>query len=413
MRNVDFLHLVRDRGTFLLWFGQTVSRIGNLIYEVAIGYTVYSLFGSPLDVGVVLSCFTVSQLVTLAVGGTLVDWFSRKNVILVSDLVAGGMTLALVLALWTGGATLSLFCLVSASLGVISAFHLPAYKAIVPEIVEKNRLASFNRFLGVSNSVTRVIGPAVGGGVLAWFGSLGSFFLDFLTFLVAFVSMVFTPVCFPLVRKDGTKRSLSADVKDGFAHAWKTRWLRDLIVSSGLVNFLALAPFSALLPVMVASENLSAYTIGVVLTAQGVGAVLSNLFLFRLKRNQSCKTVYMLSLLIGLGIAAAGVARHILLLIAAGFLTELGFSSSTVRQTLMQDRIPLELQGRIFSLDMLVSFTLLPLAYSLAGMLATSLGTRNVILFGGLGVILFNLFFVAFIASVEDHKKEPHRSTVN
>jgi MFS family permease len=80
--------LLKHRGFALLWFGQTISRIGNMVYDVALGYAVYMLTKSSLSISGVLSTFTIAQLISLLFGGVIVDRFSRKRIIIGTDIVA-------------------------------------------------------------------------------------------------------------------------------------------------------------------------------------------------------------------------------------------------------------------------------------------------------------------------------------
>ena len=246
--NSRIIELLKSRNFALLWFGQSISRVGNFVYDAAIGLTVYMLTGSSVDVGIVLATFTIAQLISLLVGGPLVDRLVRKNIILATDCVATCVTAGLAISLAEGHINLLSLCGISACLGVLSAFHLPALRAILPEMVDEEHLHGANAFMGVTNSITRIVGPGLGGFLIATLGPVVTFVVDTLTFVVAVLTMLFTQVRIKKDTRNAPQRaSMVSEAIDGIKQVLTENRLRDLMLIGALVNVLVLGPVAVLL----------------------------------------------------------------------------------------------------------------------------------------------------------------------
>ena len=132
MRTPRVLEPLRHRDFRLLWVGQTVSLLGNFVYNVALPFQILALGGGPLQLGVGLAIGTAVELALSLFGGALVDRPPRRNVMLLSDLgsgvVVGGVT---VLGI-AGALRIEHLYVASALFGLVHAFFYPALQAIVP-----------------------------------------------------------------------------------------------------------------------------------------------------------------------------------------------------------------------------------------------------------------------------------------
>jgi DHA3 family tetracycline resistance protein-like MFS transporter len=139
-RLLSFLSPLRQRDFALLWAGQSVSRLGDSAYGTVLAWTVLVISNSPAAIGYVRTAASIPQLVLLLVGGLVGDRFSRRAVILVSDVLSGLVVSAVAVLAATGHLTVPILIVLAAVFGAVSAFFLPAYGALIPEIVPEERL---------------------------------------------------------------------------------------------------------------------------------------------------------------------------------------------------------------------------------------------------------------------------------
>src|SRR4051812_22821689 len=206
-----------DRPFALLWSGQTISRVGDFVYEVALAWWVLEQTGSALTMGTVLICSFAPMLLFLLVGGVVVDRLPRAQVMLASDLGRGA--LALIVAALAFGRLLQVWHILIASMlfGLIDAFFQPAYTALVPELAPREHLPSANSLTSISVQLGRVAGPALGAALIALGGTAGAFAIDGLSFLVSAACLL------PLARRsiaptrapDERPATMLEDVREG------------------------------------------------------------------------------------------------------------------------------------------------------------------------------------------------------
>src|ERR1700680_3699249 len=181
------LQPLRHRDFRLLWMGQSVSNFGNSLYGVALPFQILALGGSPVQLGTGFAIFSAAQLLVVLVGGAIVDRLPRRSVILTSDLGSGVVVGAIAIL----GATRSLqiphLYVASAFFGVAFSFYMPAMTAIMPELVPKDVLVAGNALRSLSAQGARVVGPLIGGVIVAAAGPPVAFALDGGTFIFSFL----------------------------------------------------------------------------------------------------------------------------------------------------------------------------------------------------------------------------------
>ena len=169
----------------LLWSGQTISRLGNSLYRIALAWWVLEKTGSAAAMGTVLIFSSVPMLIFLLVGGVVTDRFPRLRVMWLSD-VLSGLVVAIVAILAAAG-LLEVWHVYIASIlfGLVSAFFSPAATAVIPEITPQKLLTSANSLNSLSRQLASIIGPAIGASIVALGGTSLAFGLDALSFFIS------------------------------------------------------------------------------------------------------------------------------------------------------------------------------------------------------------------------------------
>jgi MFS family permease len=174
----------------LLWAGQTISRIGDYLYQIALAWWVLEKTGSATAMGAVLICSLVPMLLFLLIGGVAVDRLPRVRVMLTSDLARGAIVSGVAILATTQ--QLEVWHVVIASLlfGLVDAFFQPAYTALVPELAPREHLSSANSLTSMSHHLGRVAGPILGAAAVALGGTSGAFAVDAASFFVSAVCLL-------------------------------------------------------------------------------------------------------------------------------------------------------------------------------------------------------------------------------
>src|SRR5687767_3173044 len=187
---VRLLRALAQPAFALLLAGQTVSRLGDAIYAIALAWWVLEETGSAAAMGTVLAARTLPELVFLLLGGVAVDRVSRLRLMLLADAARAAIATALAVLAWSAALSVPIVLVAGALFGVVTAFFYPAYLAVVPDLVPAASLPSANSLRGLSNRVAAVVGPAVGAALVAASGPGLAFALDGVSFGVSALCLV-------------------------------------------------------------------------------------------------------------------------------------------------------------------------------------------------------------------------------
>jgi MFS family permease len=393
LRRVPWPRLLQPlgQGQFaLLWTGQTISRLGDGAYATVLTWTVYAISGSAAAAGYVLMAASIPQLVLLLAGGVVGDRVPRRSVILVSDTLSGLSVGAIAVLAAAGHLTVPALFVLSAIFGTLSAFFLPAYTPLIPEIVPEERLQSVNSLQAVTLSSTQIVGPSLGAILYAWGRAATAFGFDALTYFVAAAASLALRIPDRPVRMRG---SIWADVREGWGYIRHTTWLWLSVSLASVYHVVSGAPFFVLLPAILRSLHLGVGYMGITFSILGVSGVVGNIIMAQLPTLRH-RGLFLYGGWSLLGVAAflVGVAPSYPLIGLAAVLIGGGLASETIWQTLVQQRVPGQYLSRVVSLDMLGSFALRPVGFAGAGILASAIGARPVLIAGGItGFALFAL----------------------
>src|SRR5690349_13987159 len=164
----NLLRALQQRPFRFLWSGQTISRLGDSLYQVALAWWVLQKTGSGIAMGTVFSLSFLPMVVFLLAGGVAVDRWPRLRVMLAAD-IARGILAALVAGL-AYAQTLEIWHVYAASVvfGLVNAFFQPAYAAVVPEMTPRDVLPSANALTDLSWQLAGIAGPALGAIIVGW-----------------------------------------------------------------------------------------------------------------------------------------------------------------------------------------------------------------------------------------------------
>ena len=391
---MNFIRAFRSRPFALLWAGQTISRLGDSLYRIALAWWVLEETGSAEAMGKVLLFSFAPMLLFLLVGGVVVDRLPRLRVMFAADLVNGAVVGVLAYLAATGRLEVGHVYAASAVFGLAEAFFFPAYNASIPQIVPAEALPSANSLTSLSWQLSSVVGPALGAAIVATAGVPAAFALDSVSFFVSAMFLVPILRVIAAPRAGEVRPSGMADLRQGLGLVLAKPWLWVGIGVFAFINVTDSGPRNVALPFLVHDNlGLEVGALGLVSGITAAGSVLSAIYLGRKKRlRRRGWLAYGGVILGGMMLMVYGLAPGLGWLMMAAVVYGMAFSATGLVWTnTLQELVPTEALGRVSSIDALGSFVLLPLGFYFAGVVTDAYGASTAFLLGGAATIALAL----------------------
>ena len=376
----------------LLWCSRILSNVAFNMLGVAVGWQLYALTGSALDLGLVgLAQFAPIVLLTLVVG-QVADRYDRRLIAAICQLVQAGAAAVLVEGSAHGWlSSTSIFAIV-ALIGAARAFENPTTTALVSDIVPRARVSRAMAWLVSATQTARIVGPALGGFLYVIGPST--------TYLTAAVLFVASGLSTALIRTGKTARTSEPVVLESVLSGLVfIRGQRVLLGTMSLDMFAVLlgGGATALLPIY-ARDILGAGPggLGVLRSAPAVGALMTSLFLaYRPLQWRIGRTLFRAVFVFGLATVAFAVSSSFALSFAAlGVLGAADVVSVVIRSSLVQIRTPATMLGRVGAVHSLFTGTSNQLGAFASGVVAALIGTVPAVLLGGVGTIAIAVLWI-------------------
>ena len=365
-----------------------INKIGNMLYDY--GNSVW--LASMGTIGkTVLGIYQISELVTGILvnpfGGVISDRFSRRKILMTTDLICGLLCLAIS---FITNDSLMIAALIFANIvqAIAFGFSRPANKAIITEVVEKEEIVTYNAHLELVLQVVSVCSPVFSFLVLQFASLHMTLLLDALTFFIAFVLVAFLPKEEAKVqeRKQFTGKDIFSDIKDGLDYIWHQKEIFFLLLVASSVNFF-FAAFEFLLPF---SNRLygvkGAYA--TILTLGAIGSIIGALIANKFK--SSMEMLLILLILTGVGVFMMGLPLPPFLSFSGNLVCELFMTILNIHFfTQVQTKVEGDYLGRVLSTIFTLAILFMPVAKGLMTWLP-SVRVESFLLLGA-GVILFSL----------------------
>lgn len=403
---------LRHRDFRVLWAGMAVSLLGDGIFFVAVAWETYSLWNTPAALSIVSIGMTLPMILFLLAGGVVSDRYNRRAVMACADAVralAVGVIAALVLVdalrFWELVVLVAVY-----SIG--SAFFIPAFDAVVPELLPPEDLPGANALDQLVRPVAlRLLGPVVGGALVAASAGI-AFLVDAVSFAASLAAVLAISSASGVVVEKA--QSPLGALAEGFRFVRGRVWLWGTLLAAALAYLVFLGPAEVLLPFVVKNGlHASAGTLGLVLAAGGLGAVGAALLMGRHGHPRRDVTVmYVTWTAATLAVAGYGLATAAWqLMLACLVFNALEAAGTIVWATIKQRHVPGALLGRVSSFDWLISIALLPLSFALTAPVAAAVGARATLVGAGVigAAITLGALFLPGMRDIERHDSAPPR----
>jgi Transmembrane secretion effector len=371
-----------------LWAATTLSLFGDFFSYIAMAWLVLQLTGSSLALGAVLVVQALPRAVLVVVGGALADRVSPRLTMLGSMGLRAVVVAPLAVLVLTGRVQMWQVYGIAAVFGIVDAFFLPARGSMLPKVVADHELEPGNAVLNVTMSVSIILGPVLGGLIVAALGIGWAFAGDAACFAIGFVFVAWmsTPTrsAAGAAHPDG---GLGGQIAAGLRYAWADVGIRVTLIVVAVIDFGANGALGVGLPTLAHGRfGAGATGFGILLGAWGVGATAGALGAgFVPPPKRFGLLIVLLCVWLGLGMVAVGLMPS--LFPAALLMAVTGVGTGVVNTygvSWLQRRTDPAMQGRVMSLVMLASMGLTPVSYAASGAIAQVNPTLLFVIAGGM-----------------------------
>ena len=370
------------------WFWAHIASTALIqgIQRFAFVWLVLEIGGSSGAAGVVSFAIGIPVFFFSLPAGVLADRVDRRILLFGSQGAAILITAATAIIIATGNATLGVTYALALAVGATQAFGQPVRQAILPSLVDRERLMNAIVLQTLGMNVMMIIGPALGGGIITLAGIEGVFALQ--AALFAFGLLVLLPLRIPAVlAREGPPRRPIEDLREGFRFVVGERNIRLLIFLLMVSGIFMMGPSAALIPQVAKTElGVDAFGASMLFAFTGVGTLCTSLVLASWPGMKNKGAWFVGTVTVGgLGIAAIGTSQWYPLTAAIMLIWGMGGGFFiNLNQTLIQTNTPSALMGRVMSVHTLGFLGFAPLGALLAGGMAALLGAPMWMLISGL-----------------------------
>ncbi len=385
---------LKHRNFRLYFFGNLITQVGGWLQMIGQGWLVYQLTGSPLYLGLVGFVSAIPVLILSLGAGVIIDRLPRRSVLFATQSAAMLLAFALAALVFMGVVEAWHILLLSFLLGIVNAFDGTARQAFVKDMVGKDDMMNAIALNSAVFNMSRIVGPALAGILIASVGPGWCFLLRGLSVLSVLNSMIRMKM--PRLTTPDKYVSMASEIKEGLSYIRHSQTISVLIAVNAISSLFGFA-YTALLPAYAqAVLNVGAEELGLLSTASGIGSLSGALLVAALGHSQRKGMLLTLgnflfpSALIILTLSQS-FPLSMLLMVASGF----GFMiQNTTANTLVQSHVPDHLRGRVMSVYMLCFFGLSPLGSLQAGFIAQQFGVPVGIGFGAVIALLFSVWLL-------------------
>jgi MFS family permease len=385
---------LNSRNYRLFFMGQIVSLIGTWMTSTASLWLIYHLSSSAFLLGVIGFASQVPIAFLSPVGGILADRFDRLTLLKITQILSALQSFAMAALAYWGWMNESWLIGLSLVQGVVNGIDMPVRQSLVVSFVQKREHVGNSIALNSAVfNLARLIGPAVAGFIIVYVGAAGCYLVDGISYFAVIISLLCMRVDAPPPRD---RRHPLTEMKEGFNYAWGYHPIRAILVTSGLISFVGFS-YAILMPLFAKDVfGGDARTLGYLMAATGVGAVIAGGYLSIRKSIQGLGTVIALGgMIMGLGLIAFGCSKwlplSLLFLMVAGFGAVLMMAgSNTVLQAIVEE----DKRGRVMALFTMAVMGSMPFGNLLIGWIAKVLSAPIALCISG--AVVFVVAFAFF-----------------
>ena len=376
--------------------GSAVSDTGTWMQVMAQAWVMSSLTDKALLLGMVNFAAGIPTIALTMMGGSAADRYDKRKILIAAQIVQSILAAILGTLVLTGLIQVWHVIVLAACLGVCIAFEMPAISALVPELVKREQIATA---IALDRSVfhgSRLVGPSIAGMLVAWVGAAAAFYANAVSFFALMIALVSLPA-----RKVGTaeeEEQRRSGFKDGLRYVRHDRTILCMIGLIALTTIFIFPFLSVMLPLYVRNIlHLGADRMGFLMAVSGIGSLTGSLGLLSIAHTHRFRFMTFAAVVVsGALFCMSRVADFTLTAICMGVLAIALSLNFGLAGTIVQERAPAHLRGRISAVFGLSFFGLMPIAGLLTTGLSDLIGMRTALMisslcFGAGALLVMNL----------------------
>ncbi len=359
------------RSFILLWQGQLVSILGDVVYAIALGFWILAATGSTALMGGLMAASTLPRILVSPVAGVVVDRSDRRRLMIWMDVIRGAAVVAVGIGAIAGFLQVWMVFAAGIIIGLCGAFFSPAVSSVIPDITGKTKVVQANSVFGMLGYGGNIVGNSVGGVLFQVLGAPLLFLFNGISYLFSAGSLLFAR--FPPVVHAQKEMHFGKDLASGFTFVWRIRGLRFLMLTAAFLNFFASMAIVLFLPFYQRNPSLGPVKYGIAMAVFTGGMFLGMALTAAVKIPAARRFFWFIWC--GLVTMACLVTFPFVgsFPIAAALLGVAGFANAVLNvfiMAVMQLGVPQDMRGKVFSLMGMITQGLTPIAFALAGVLA-------------------------------------------
>lgn len=405
--DISTFNAFKSRNYRLYFTGQSVSLIGTWMQKTAVSWVIYEKTHSNFMLGLTLFASLFPSFVFSFLGGVAADRYNRYKLLLLTQVASMLQAVLLTLLIFFKDYSVWEIIALSAMLGIINAFDVPARQSLVYEMVENK--ADLPNALALNSSMvnlSRLIGPGLAGLALEKFGEDICFGLNAFSFIAVIGSLLMMRL--PKFTATAHQKNIFSELKEGFQYIRRTPSISYVLLMLALISLFVL-PFSTLIPVY--AKDIfkgTASTFGVIDSVIGLGAFSGAIFLASLKPGRNLRRILAIStLILGAGLVLFSHSTYYPVALVFAAISGFGMMSQiTISNTLIQTTVDPAMRGRVISFYAMAFFGMQPLGGLLIGTLSHLIGTPDTVMIQGFITLLIGFLLFRFLRKAKKRLQE-------
>lgn len=393
--------VMANKNFVLLLLGKLTTQIGNWIYFLALIYFVNKLSGSVSYVSIVLFLDAAICLTLATVAGSVCDRFSRKKVLVCCDLMSGILCLIMGVRALFGNITLYEVYIITVLLAITKTFFSPALKSLIPNIVKEEELNRANSLIQSTNSITSILGPFLGGILIATISIPFAFIINGISYILSAISEMFIEVPYEQekVREDTIAKNIKRifqDTVSGIKFINSNQTIKSIMYIFSFMTFFA-APMVLIFQQLVERYySMNSVALGILMIADAIGTLLAGLYLTIrpiVKRQKEFIAIF--PIFCGIALIIIGNVLNfyvaVITMFIQGFISGFGEISLI---TIFQKETTDDKRGMIFSLYSMIINVLTPISLIMSGFILEKATITLVLTICGIALILSSMYMI-------------------
>ncbi|HEX4639185.1 MAG TPA: MFS transporter, partial [Chthoniobacterales bacterium] len=384
--------------------GSLISDTGSWMQVMAQGWVMATLTNKAIWLGMANLAAGLPMLALTMVGGAAADRFDKRKILLITQFAQIGIACGIGCLVLKGQIEIWEILVFAALLGISNSFEMPTQSALVPELVGREQIQSG---ISIDRSVfhgSRVLGPTIGGYLIKWLGTASAFFANALSFVALIIAILSLP---PRAKGTAAEEEMrTSGIKDGFRFVGKDKPSLAMVILIATQSFCIFPIITVMMPLYVRLVlHRGADSLGSLMGVSAIGSFVGSLFLMGLSRDKRVPLMMVNAVAISMVIIGLSFAPSFYVVMALLIVNSLGLAMNFgLCSTIVQERAPDYLRGRVSAVFMLSFVGMMPLAGLGVTSLSDAIGMPSAL---AIAAISFGTITLLVLARVRKQCAEP------